>query len=251
MNGHLRLKVFTILLALFISPEGLRAQSQQKSLELSDTDGLPVLLKHLPDWENVRHDALFAKNASELKNVLPDRPVVDLIDFSGGTEAVTAAYPAGRLLIVEYTNPQASIDADARFTQYFANNNLTDTLYRRIGNYSVFVFDARDAAAAGALIDQIKYEKTVQWLGEDPTLLKKMERAFVATTTDIFVSTVELILLGIALSLVFGIVAGYFFFQLREKERSMRNEFSDAGGMVRLNLDGLTPEMVPERLLKD
>src|SRR5947207_1851765 len=52
-----------------------------KSSEVSEKDGVPVLMKHLPDWESVRGEARFATNVGDLKAVLGDRPVVDLIDF--------------------------------------------------------------------------------------------------------------------------------------------------------------------------
>jgi hypothetical protein len=154
-------------------------------------------------------------------------------------------------LIVEYTSPQASIDADNQFNGYLAQNPDGHTVYRRIGNYNVFVFDAADPSAATALIDQVKYEKNIQWLGEDPFLFKNLERHFVNTTADIFVSTVEWIVLGIGSTLLLGVILGYFYFQFRERQRLTMKEFSDAGGMVRLNLDGLTPDLSADRLLKE
>jgi hypothetical protein len=186
----------------------------------------------------------------ELKNVLGDRPVLDLIDFAGGTEAAVAPYDVGHLLLIEYSSPQASIDADSAITSKLAAVNDALTRYRRIGNYNAFVFDASDQAAADALLDQIKYEKTVQWLGKNPFSISA-ERAFVLTTSDIFLSTVLVIVMGIGTSILLGMVAGYFFFLFREQKRAGMRAFSDAGGMTRLNLDGLTPDILPERLLND
>ncbi len=212
-----------------------------KTQEVSDVEGIPVLIKHLPDWENVRNAATFTSNPQELKNTLGNRPVIDLIDFSGGTEAVTATYPAGKLLIVEYTNPQASSSADAMFQQHFAGTPQTSpVVYRRIGNYNTFVFDATDETAANSLLDEIKYQKIVQWLGEDPYLLQRLERYFVTTTRDIFISTVLWIVGGIGISIFAGIVAGFVFFRFREQKRATRTAYSDAGGLTRLNLDGLS-----------
>lgn len=212
-----------------------------KSQEVSEIDGIPVLIKHLPDWENVRGSATFTTNLQDLKNALSDRPVLDLIDFSGGTEAVTATYPAGKLLIVEYTNPQASSAADAKFQQHFADTPQTaPVVYRRIGNYNTFVFDAADETAAMALLDEIKYQKTVQWLGEDPYLFQRFERYFITTTRDIFVLTVLWIVGGLGISILTGIAAGIIFFRLREQKKATRTAYSDAGGLTRLNLDGLS-----------
>src|SRR5580765_545445 len=112
-----------------------------KSQEVSEKDGIPVLIMHLPDWESVRNRTTFAHSVGELKTALGDRPVLDLIDFSAGTEAVTAPYDAGKLLIIEYTSPQASVDADTNFTAALADPGDSTTIYRRIGNYNVLVFD--------------------------------------------------------------------------------------------------------------
>lgn len=237
-------KIHTILFVLTMCTVGIAISAQQpavKSQEVSEIDGIPVLVKHLPEWEKVRNSTTFALNTDEMKNTLGQRPVLDLIDFAGGTEAVTAAYPEGKLLIVEYTNPQSSIDADGKFAGHLAQNPQNPpVVYRRIGNYNAFVFDAGDAAAANALLDQVKYQKQVQWLGEDPYLLQRLERYFVTTTRDIFISTVIWIIMGIGLSIVTGIIAGLLFFRLREQKRANRTAFSDAGGLTRLNLDNLS-----------
>lgn len=228
------------------------AEKYSESQEVSETDGIPVIIKHLPDWENRKDSAVFIKNAQDLKATLGERPVLDLIDFSGGTEAAAGRYPQGKLLIVEYTSPQASIEADNKIKQRLSEFGQNQPIfYRRIGNYNAFLFDAADEAAANALFDQIKYEKVIQWLDKDPTLLQRAERAFIQTYTGVFVGTVILIVLGLGLSIVAGIAAGIVFFYWREQKRAAMTKFSDAGGMIRLNLDELTPEIASDRLLKD
>ena len=126
------------------------------------------------------------------------------------------------------------------------------SVYKRIGNYNVFAFDATDPTAAAALVDQVKYEKNVQWLGEDPFLFRNLERRLVNTTADIFVSTVEWVVSRD------GQHASAWthrwlrvLFQFRGRHRLTMDEFSDAGGMVRLNLDGLTPDIPHDRLLTE
>lgn len=228
------------------------AEKYSGSQEVSEDDGVPVIIKHLPEWENVKNDAILIKNSEELKNALGERPVFDLIDFAGGTEAVTAPYREGKLLIVEYNSPQGSIEADNKINQRLAEIGQNPPIfYRRIGNYNVFLFDGTDEAGANFLFDQIKYEKIVQWLGPDPTLLQRAERAFVQTYSGIFVGTVIAIVGGLGLSIVTGIIVGIIFFYRREQKRATINKFSDAGGMIRLNLDDLTPDITSDRLLKD
>ena len=227
---------------------GVSAFAQQpavKSQEVSDVDGVPVLLKHLPEWESVKNNAKFAVSTADLQAALGERPVFDLIEFTGGTEAATAPYSQGKLLIVEYTSPQTATDADAKFVA-----RLTQTpqnppiIYRRIGNYSAFVFDAADRTGANELLDRVQYEKTIQWLGEDPFLYQKLERYFIHTTRDIFISTVLWIIMGFGLSIATGVLAGFIYYRYREQERAARTAFSDAGGLTRLNLDDLSEPLV-------
>ena len=221
-----------------------------KSQEVSEVDGIPVLIKHLPEWESVRGQTTFAKSVVELKTALGERPILDLIDFSAGTEAVTASYDAGKLLIIEFASPQGSVDADTKFSEFLSEYGDPATLYRRIGNYNALVFDVSDTVAANALLDQVKYEKQVQWLGNNPFLISA-ERAFVLTTSNIFMSTLFVILIGMGVAIVGGVISGWVFFYFRDGKRSKLTTFTDAGGMTRLNLDGFTPEILPERLLKD
>jgi len=252
-----RLVVFASILLIvlgFLNSDRAVAQGPKspiKSQEVSEDDGIPVLVKHLPDWEKVKPQATFATNISTLKNTLGQRPELDLIDFTAGTEAVTAPYPAGRLLVIEYASPQQSIEADYALRNFLTQKNDGHTFYKRTGNYNILVFDAADEASANALIEQVKYEKNIQWLGEDPFLFHNLERAFVRQTSDLFFSTVEVIVLGTGLSVVGGLIAGFVYFQFRERRRASMNAFSDAGGMTRLNLDGFTPEISPDRLLSD
>lgn len=243
---------FTLILALFAGAGAVRAQAPVvKTQEVSEADGVPVLIKHLPDWENIRNNATLAHSVGDLRTALGERPVYDLIDFTGGTEAATAPYPQGRLLIVEFASPATSAELDAKLKERLAGQPV---FYRRIGNYNAFVFDATDEASANTLLDQVKYEKNIQWLGDNPFMAQRAqvaERHFVVTTADIFLSTLLAIVSGLGVSIVIGIIVGFLFFYIRENRRAALPTFSDAGGMTRLNLDGFTPEVSPDRLLKD
>lgn len=243
MKQKLPIILFTLFLSICIHVYSVAAQQERyngaKSQEISEVDGVPVLLKHLPEYENVRSSAVFVTNVEGLRRALGERPVFDLVDFSAGTEAVTANYPAGKLLIIEYANPQGSTFADENFQKRLAATPAP-IVYRRIGNYSAFVFDAADQGAAIALLDQIEYGKTVQWLGEDPYLLAKLERYFAITGRDVAISTVLWILMWASIVLVIGVASGFAFFQYRERQRAGRAAFSDAGGLTRLNLDDLS-----------
>jgi hypothetical protein len=233
---------FLIFLAVAVNggPVSFAQQPAARSQEISEVDGQPVLLKHLPDHERVSPGAAFVTDKGELKSIVGAEAVLDVLEFSVGTEAVTAIYPEGRLVIVEYANPQLSAEVDTRIQQYMAASPQSPFVYRRIGNYNAFVFSPSSSDRANTLLDGIKYEKTVQWLGEDPYLLKKLERYMVSTSRDIMISTVLWILLGLGVALLTGIAAGFIFFSIREQKRANRTAYSDAGGLTRLNLDGLS-----------
>jgi hypothetical protein len=248
LHPQLLRHLLTFLLSIGLTL-GLTANTygylQYKSLEVSEVDGIPVLIKHLPNWEAVKNRTTFARSVPELKAALGDRPIFDLIDFAPGTEAVAAQYDAGKLVIIEYTSPQGSLEADERFTAAIADGE--PAVYKRIGNYNVLVFDSADPAAAAALIDEVKYEKQIQWLGKNPFRISA-ERAFVLTTSDIFMSTLFVIVGGVVVALLGGLIVGFFYFQMREKRRDALTAFSDAGGMTRLNLDGFTDDRDLKRL---
>ena len=226
------------------TPEGTRYQSQ----EVSEVDGIPVLIKHLPEWESLRSQTTFATKVADLQPALGERPVLNIIEFIPGTEAVAAPYPAGKLVIVEFASPQLSVETDTKVKQFLDDTRDTNTAYRRIGNYNAFVFDITDVTSAQALLDQVKYEKQTQWLGRNP-FLYTAERAFVLTTSDVFVSTAMVIVFGMSGAVLVGLFVGYIFFYFRDGKRSKMRTFSDAGGMTRLNLDGYTPEIGTDRLL--
>ena len=96
----------------------------------------------------------------------------------------------------------------------------------------------------------MKYEKNVQWLGENPFQYKRAERSFIVTTSDIFLSTVLVIVMGMGLSIVGGLGFGVVYFFVGQKRRANMTQFTDAGGMTRLNLDGFTPEISTKKFLK-
>lgn len=246
-------KAFFIKLVIVIClTTNLFAQSQKPEVIMHIDDKTPGIVKDLPDSENARNRAAYTETTDDLRKTLGERPVFDLITLGGGIVAVTAPYPEGKLLIVEYPTPQASIDADAQFKQRLAENPPTPAIYyRRIGNYSVFVFDAQNEQAANALLDLITYGRTIQWLGENPLPQLYAERDFAIMTGDVFLSTVIVVVFGFGSTILAGLAIGLLFFYIREQKRRTTHIYTDAGGMTRLNLDGLTPNVVPERLLKE
>jgi hypothetical protein len=237
------LRLFRTILVVLIAFAALAPVSmhaQFKSLEVSETDGLPVLVKHLPEWEKVKDQAKLTNSVADLKQTLGPRPVLDVIEMDAGAEAVVADYPTGRLLLIEHHTPQFASSNDTAISAKLAETSDKSTVYKRIGNYNALVFDATDPAAAESLLGQIKYEKAVQWLGEDPFFVSRVERYLIGSTGDVLVSTAMFIVMCMAGAIGVGLVGGYVYFSKREQRRLARSAFSDAGGLTRLNLDELT-----------
>lgn len=256
MNRALFIK-FIITICVSLTALGSVFAQADKAPKVTDPQVMedektPSVLKHLPDFENIRNRAIYTRSVDDLRGALGERPVFDLIQLGGGVEAATASYPQGKLLVVEYPTPQASIDADAQFVQRLKETPPTPPIYyRRIGNYSAFVFDAGDEPAANALLDRVQYPKTIQWLGENPLPALRAEREMGIQLGDMFLSTVILIVVGFGSTILAGLVVGLVFFYIREQKRATTQIFTDAGGMTRLNIDGLTVTEPHDRLLKD
>jgi hypothetical protein len=208
---------------------------------------IPPLVKHLPDWETAEARALYVLTQPGLAQAVPNQPALDAVSFDGGTEAVVATYDGGgRLVIVEYATPQIASDADARIKTRIAalpgEGKPAPSAYRRVGNYAVFVFDAPDERAAAGLIDKVKYEKDVRWLGDNPYAVERANRAWLNMSTSVIVNTVKAAGLAIVLCLAIGGIFGGWIFTRRRAQAAHSEKFSDAGGMVRLNIDEISAQ---------
>ncbi len=227
-----------ILLLLVVSISTFAQSADYKSQEVSEVDGVPVLIKHLPDWESVKGQAKITNNIDEVRTEFGNPAVLSGIDLNGGAEAAYASYGDSRLLLIEYPTPQGSSSADAAIQS--AIGGSAGVVYKRIGNYNAFVFGAADPVAAEALLGKIEYGKSVQWLGDDPFYLQKFERYVANTGRDVAISTVFFILGIFLTAILIGVGTGYVYFRFRENERAHRTAYSDAGGLTRLNLDELS-----------
>ena len=231
----------------------LQSLATQLAEKLDRGEGeIPVVLKHLPNWEQAHQTAVYLNRFSSLESIADDG-VLSAIKSEGDADAVLASYDPMRLLIIEFNTPQRSVENDqrivARIQELWKLGQPAPSAYKRIGNYSVFVFDAPNDQAAKQLIDQVHYEQVVSWLGENPNILKEAEKHYVRTTLGVLVAVVKAS--GFALIACFGTGAliGALLFARRRAQQRTVEAFSDAGGMQRLNLDKLTPQTNPARLL--
>ena len=238
------------------SPDLQRLTNFAKSLSdtLDKSAGeIPVLVKHLPDWQNKQAQVLYVVNKETLKNAVSNQPVLDVVSFDGGAEAAVADYDAQKLVVIEFNTASLATDNDqrikAKLQELGAQGQPAPSAYRRVGNYAVFVFDAPSAEAANQLIDQVKYQQVVQWLGQNPFSYEKAVREFTETTLGVFVSVVKTSGLALVSCLAVGGFFGALLFRFRRAQQRAKEAYADSDAMLRLNLDELTPESDPSRLL--
>jgi hypothetical protein len=193
----------------------------------------------------------------------------EMFEFGGDTEAVMGQYaqgelpngsaspvrkadqtPAGsalssaspipdsplKLLIVECHTPQFATDAMERVTNYVSSlpeAEQQQIILKRTGNYVVEALNVRNREFAEGLVNSVQYPYTVKWLRNplwstnDPFRMEK--------TANMLLSTFGLLGLILLTVLVVGSVVGTMIFLKRRKQQ--REVFSDAGGMLRLDID--------------
>lgn len=221
-------------------------------IEKGEAD-IPVLVKHLPRWEQAQGRVIYLAGFRALRAALPDQPILDSVSSNGDADAVAANYGPTQFIIVEFNTPQLAGDNDrdilAKLEELRTQGQPLPSAYRRVGNYSVFVFKAADEQAAKELIDQVEYEQVVQWLGDNPYMLEKAQREYYETTAGVLVAVVKASGLSLLLCLAAGGFLGALLFSRRRAQQRQAEAFSDAGGMLRLNIDEITPQTDPAKLV--
>ena len=237
-------------------PVSLKECAQQFSNELDKGEGdIPALVKHLPNPDEAQKTAVYLNSFSNLDELGLQQGVLSAIESGGDADAAFAIYGPSKLLLVEFNTPQLAADNDRRIIprirELWKLGQPAPTAYRRVGNYSVFVFDAPDEQTAKQLIDQVKYEQVVQWLGENPNIFKEAEKRYINTTLGVLVAVLKASGYALIACLGLGGLLGGLLFTYRRAQQKAVTAYSDAGGMLRLNLDDLTPQTNPGRLLRD
>jgi hypothetical protein len=214
---------------------------------------VPILVKHLPQWEAAQTHAVYLAGFRSLKQLLANQPGLEAVTSEGDADAVRAVYGNAQFVLVEFNTPQLAGDNDraitARIAELRSQGQRVPSAYRKVGNYSVFVFDASSEQAANELIDQVEYAQVVQWLGTNPYLLEKAQRDYYETTAGVLVSVVKASGLSLIGCLAVGGLMGALLFSKRRAQQRAADAYSDAGGMLRLNLDEITPQHDSAKLL--
>lgn len=222
------------------------AQSLANKIDKGEGE-IPVLIKHLPNPDEAQKNAVYLNSFTTLMSLAPQQPVLTAVQGDGNADAAFATIGSSKVLIAEFNTPQLASDNDqriiARIHELWNLGQPAPTAYRRVGNYSVFVFDAPDAPSANQLIDQVKYEQVVSWLGDNPNILRRAQERYVDTTLGVLVAVLKasgyaaLACLGIG-----GLIGGVLFSYRRSQQKAV-TAYSDAGGMLRLNLDEMTGDL--------
>lgn len=230
------------------------AHAWAEALDKGEGD-IPPLIKHLPNPEQAQKNAVYLNSFADLRRLPFQHAVFDAVQSGGNADAVLATYGPTKIVIVEFNTPQLATENDkriiARIQELWKLGQPAPTAYRRVGNYSVIVFDAPDEQTAKQLIDQVKYEQVVQWLGENPNILKEAEKRYVNTTLGVLVTVLKASGYALITCLGMGGLIGGLLFSYRRSQQKAATAYSDAGGMLRLNLDELTPETDSGRLLRE
>jgi hypothetical protein len=258
-------KILLAVVLLALSCAGASAQSKNDGAKSqpknevaqsspSQAGDVPVIVMHLPDWERkVKEGAVYAGDLTALQKAAGNRPALDAVPFDSSVEAATADYDGARLVVVEFPTPQHSVDADAaineRITQLRAAGQPVPSAYKRVGNYSVFVFDAPDAARAENLLSQVKYEKDVRWLGRNPHAYEIASQRYTRKMGNVILTT--LISTGLAILFCLGVggIIGGIVFLRRRAQHTAQEIYSDAGGMLRLNIEDVNMPRPTTKLL--
>lgn len=181
----------------------------------------------------------------------------DLIDFTGGTHAASANYQENNgnqmsLILIEYQTPQFASDGYARLNSYISSlseESKRQRILKRVGNYVIEGVNVTEISTANSIVEKIKYMVKVYWEGQnlgavpleqrppDPTALNEAVQTGRLLFTVFY--WIGLLFIG---TITIGLVSGGTFFYWRRSQRrkmGLENVFSDAGGIVRLNLDRL------------
>jgi len=230
------------------------ANAWAEALDKGEGD-IPPLVKHLPNPEQAQKNAVYLNSFADLHRLPFQHTIFDAVQSGGNADAVLATYGPSKVVIIEFNTPQLATENDKRIIAGIQElrklGQQAPTAYRRVGNYSVLVFDAPDEQTAKQLIDQVKYEQVVQWLGDNPNILKEAQKRYVNDTLGVLVTVLKASGYALVTCLGMGALIGGLLFSYRRSQQKAATAYSDAGGMLRLNLDELSAETDPARLLRE
>ncbi len=222
-------------------------------LPTTENTAPPRLFDSLPVEAKIAYSERYFRGAQTLASYIPHAS--ELFVFEGDAEAVFAEYHKSatandaakpnavppltaplKLAIVEYHTPQYATAAMTRAEEVF--NGLPPEaqrrlLIKRVGNFIVEAANIEDRDFAEKLVNSIEYPYVVQMLKDkrlpytDPLHMQKAAQMLISSFGIIGVTGI--------IVLICGSLLGTAIFLKRRKYQ--QQVFSDAGGMLRLQLD--------------
>ncbi len=226
----------------------------QMQINLTSTSEPPLLPTYLPEQSKIANSEKYLAGPEAFARLAEISDLKDTIDFTGGTHATVADYNNGSgkmsIVLIEFQSPQFAADGLAKIQAHFnslSQDEQKKRILRRVGNYAVEAVNVSDPTAAEEVLKQVKYMVRVHWEGKnasdiplpfrppDPSALRE-----VIQTGQLLVATfywIGILLVGAVLTGIF--TGGAFFYWRRAQRRKLELDggFSDAGGMIRLNLE--------------
>jgi hypothetical protein len=93
----------------------------------------------------------------------------------------------------------------------------------------------------------LEARQVVSWLGENPNILREAQERYVDTTLGVLVTVLKASGYALVGCLGIGGLIGGLLFTYRRSQQKEVSAYSDAGGMLRLNLDELTTDLTDRR----
>lgn len=212
---------------------------------------IPVLMQHIPADSLLPGTQRFIAGPVALTRLLgPQEPYDPFMLASEAVEAALAEYQVGGaqspLLIVEYHTPQlaaAAYPQVQRAIEALPEAERSRRLLKREGNYIIMAFNVNDRQAMQAIVDQIDYTPTIHWLKKSPLeMLRQLQPdPEQISLIDTYLAAFAFIGISLLVTITGGVLLGTAIFLWRRWRRRAWQGFSDAGGMLRLNLDNLLP----------
>lgn len=210
------------------------------------------LVSELPSGDRIPDSTRYISSFELLRRFRPDL-VEDVYRFgAGGADGVVADFATGsaapvRVLLVEYQTPQLAAEAYTsvmRWHDALAEPERASRIVKREGNYLIEATGVSGADAARVLVDGIRYDYRIKMLnGPSPEEggLDVAREAYL--TAMVVVGSLRLVGAGLLLALGVGFGVGAVIFIRRR--RAAADVFSDAGGMVHLELEGAPRRLTP------
>jgi len=185
-------------------------------------------------------------NGGTAQVATPNQPAVGTRKGPMPGSAVSTSNSPVKLVVVECHTPEFATDEMARVTGYISSLpeiEQQQIVFKRTGNYIVAAVNVGDREFAEGLINSVQYPYTVKWL-RNP-MLPTNDTFRVQKAADMLLSTFGLLGLILLTVLMGGTVFGTTIFLKRRKQQ--REVFSDAGGMLRLDIEPFVLALPPKR----